>query len=69
MQSNDARLLLHAVVPTLAIGAVAVAVSGAVAGVTGALGAVIGTVLVLLVMGAASSSCKRPRRTTRSCSR
>ncbi|GAO06410.1 MULTISPECIES: hypothetical protein [Streptomyces] len=52
MQSNDARLLLHAVVPTLAIGAVAVAVSGAVAGVTGALGAVIGTVLVLLVMGA-----------------
>ncbi|MFJ9467207.1 hypothetical protein [Streptomyces caniferus] len=52
MQSNDARLLLHALVPTLAIGAVAVAVSGAVAGVTGAIGAVVGTVLVVLVMGA-----------------
>lgn len=52
MQSNDARLLLHALVPTLAIGAVAVAVSGAVAGATGAIGAVVGTVLVVLVMGA-----------------
>ncbi len=52
MQSNDARLLLHAVVPTLAIGAIAVAVSAAVAGGTGAIGAVIGTALVLLVMGA-----------------
>ncbi|GGU43542.1 ATP synthase protein I [Streptomyces albospinus] len=52
MQSNDARLLLHAVVPTLATGAIAAAVSGAVAGATGAIGAVVGTVLVVLVMGA-----------------
>lgn len=52
MQSNDARLLLHALVPTLAIGAIAVGVSAAVAGATGALGAVIGTLLVILVMGA-----------------
>ncbi|MEU5020006.1 hypothetical protein AB0G60_21725 [Streptomyces angustmyceticus] len=52
MQSNDARLLLHAVVPTLAIGVIAVAVSAVVAGATGAIGAVVGTALVLLVMGA-----------------
>lgn len=52
MQSNDARLLLHAVVPTLATGVIAVAVSAAVAGGAGAIGAVIGTVLVVLVMGA-----------------
>ncbi|MEW1752433.1 MULTISPECIES: hypothetical protein [Streptomyces] len=52
MQSNDARLLLHALVPTLAIGVIAVAVSAVVAGATGAIGAVVGTVLVVLVMGA-----------------
>ncbi|MEK2471674.1 MULTISPECIES: hypothetical protein [Streptomyces] len=52
MQSNDARLLLHAAVPTLAAGAIAVAVSGAIAGATGAIGAVVGTALVVLVMGA-----------------
>ncbi|AJC55966.1 MULTISPECIES: hypothetical protein [Streptomyces] len=52
MLSNDARLLLHAAVPTLAAGAIAVAVSGAIAGATGAIGAVVGTVLVVLVMGA-----------------
>ncbi|MER7989801.1 hypothetical protein ABTY53_30065 [Streptomyces noursei] len=52
MQSNDARLLLHAAVPTVAAGAIAVAVSGAIAGATGAIGAVVGTVLVVLVMGA-----------------
>ncbi|MEV0370099.1 hypothetical protein AB0I10_09765 [Streptomyces sp. NPDC050636] len=52
MQSNDARLLLHAVVPTLAIGVVAVSVSAVVAGVPGAIGAVVGTALVVLVMGA-----------------
>ncbi|MEV6565402.1 hypothetical protein [Streptomyces kronopolitis] len=51
MQSNDARLLLHALVPTLALGAVAVGVSVAVAGAKGALGAVVGTLLVALVMG------------------
>ncbi|MFE1766343.1 hypothetical protein ACWDBF_12445 [Streptomyces angustmyceticus] len=52
MQSNDARLLLHALVPTLAIGVIAVAVSAVVAGATGAIGAVVGTALVVLVMGA-----------------
>ncbi|MFJ9416251.1 MULTISPECIES: hypothetical protein [unclassified Streptomyces] len=52
MQSNDARLLLHAVVPTLAIGAIAAAVSAVVAGGTAVLGAVLGTALVVLVMGA-----------------
>ncbi|MEU9121866.1 hypothetical protein AB0C96_18745 [Streptomyces sp. NPDC048506] len=52
MQSNDARLLLHAVVPTLAIGVIAVAVSAVVAGAAGAIGAVVGTALVVLVMGA-----------------
>ncbi|MFG2288578.1 hypothetical protein ACGFOU_21230 [Streptomyces sp. NPDC048595] len=52
MQSNDARLLLHAVVPTLAIGALAVVVSAVVAGAQGAIGAVVGTALVMLVMGA-----------------
>ncbi|GES30627.1 hypothetical protein San01_31140 [Streptomyces angustmyceticus] len=38
--------------PTLAIGVIAVAVSAVVAGATGAIGAVVGTALVLLVMGA-----------------
>ncbi|TJZ46014.1 hypothetical protein FCH28_26135 [Streptomyces piniterrae] len=52
MQSNDARLLLHAVVPTLATGALAAVVSAVVAGGTGAVGAVVGTALVVLVMGA-----------------
>ncbi|MGG7571452.1 hypothetical protein [Streptomyces sirii] len=52
MQSNDARLLLHAVVPTLAIGVLAVVVSAVVAGAQGAIGAVVGTALVMLVMGA-----------------
>ncbi|TSB31914.1 hypothetical protein OG422_21740 [Streptomyces sp. NBC_01525] len=52
MQSNDARLLVHALVPTLAAGVVAVAVSAALVGGAGAVGAVIGTLLVVLVMGA-----------------
>ncbi|MFE1175643.1 hypothetical protein [Streptomyces sp. NPDC058773] len=62
MQSNDARLLLHAVVPTLAIGAVAVAVSGVVAGVKGVIGAVVGTVLVVLVMGAGLAVLQKTAR-------
>ncbi|GAA3180298.1 MULTISPECIES: hypothetical protein [Streptomyces] len=52
MQSNDARLLVHALVPTLAAGVVAVAVCAALVGGAGAVGAVIGTLLVVLVMGA-----------------
>ncbi|MFC7965286.1 hypothetical protein [Streptomyces cinereoruber] len=51
MPSNDARILLHTVVPTAAVGAVATVVSGVVAGGKGALGAVVGTVVVLLFMG------------------
>lgn len=52
MQSNDARLLVHALVPTLAAGVVAVAVSAALVGGAGAVGAVVGTLLVVFVMGA-----------------
>ncbi|MEV7417526.1 hypothetical protein [Streptomyces sp. NPDC089919] len=48
---NDARSLLHAVVPTAAVGAIAAAVSGVVAGGKGALGAVVGAVIVILFMG------------------
>ncbi|MFC7919440.1 hypothetical protein [Streptomyces cinereoruber] len=51
MPSNDARILLHTVIPTAAVGAVATVVSGVVAGGKGALGAVVGTVVVLLFMG------------------
>jgi ATP synthase protein I len=51
MQSNDARMLLHCTLPTIAVGVVAGAVSAALAGGRGALGAVFGTVLVILFMG------------------
>lgn len=51
MPSNDARNLLQIAVPTAAVGVVAVAVSGAVAGGKGALGAAIGTLLAILFMG------------------
>lgn len=51
MPSNDARNLLHTAVPTAAVGVIAVAVSGAVAGGKGALGAGIGTLLAILFMG------------------
>lgn len=51
MQSNDARLFLRALFPTLVAGALAVVVSALVAGGKGALGAVVGVVLVLFVMG------------------
>ncbi|MFC8292488.1 hypothetical protein ACFUJ0_03600 [Streptomyces sp. NPDC057242] len=51
MPSNDARILLHTVVPTAAVGVVATVVSGVVAGGKGALGAVVGTLVVLLFMG------------------
>ncbi|MBB1254946.1 hypothetical protein [Streptomyces alkaliterrae] len=48
MQSNDARILRGAAIPTALAGLIGVGVSGAVAGGQGALGAVVGTVLVLL---------------------
>ncbi|MFH8408737.1 hypothetical protein ACH4FX_28640 [Streptomyces sp. NPDC018019] len=51
MQSTDARLLANVSVPSLAAGAIGVAISAAVAGGQGALGAAIGTVLVLVLMG------------------
>ncbi|MFC7974877.1 hypothetical protein [Streptomyces cinereoruber] len=51
MPSNDARILLHTVVPTAAVGAVATVVSGVVAGGKGALGGVVGTLVVILFMG------------------
>ncbi|MEU6364211.1 hypothetical protein ABZ876_00365 [Streptomyces sp. NPDC046931] len=52
MPSNDVRNLLQTAAPTAAVGVIAVAVSGAVAGGKGALGAAIGTVLALVFMGA-----------------
>ncbi|GGY45062.1 hypothetical protein [Streptomyces djakartensis] len=51
MPSNDARNLLQCAVPTAAAGAVAVAVSGVVAGGKGAVGAAVGTALAILFMG------------------
>jgi ATP synthase protein I len=51
MQSNDARMLLHCAVPTIAAGVVGFAVSAALVGGSGALGAAFGTVLVILFMG------------------
>ncbi|MFF0272713.1 MULTISPECIES: hypothetical protein [unclassified Streptomyces] len=51
MPSNDARILLHTVIPTAAVGAIATVVSAVVAGGKGALGAVVGTLVVLFFMG------------------
>jgi len=51
MPSNDARNLLPIAVPTVAVGAIAVAVSAAVAGGKGAVGAAVGVLLSMLFMG------------------
>ncbi|MFE7552188.1 hypothetical protein [Streptomyces gardneri] len=51
MPSNDARILLHTVIPTAAVGAIATVISAVVAGGKGALGAVVGTLVVILFMG------------------
>ncbi|MFG2479250.1 hypothetical protein [Streptomyces fagopyri] len=51
MPSNDARILLQAAVPTVAVGAIAAVVSGVVASGKGALGAVVATLVVILFMG------------------
>ncbi|KUN80326.1 ATP synthase I [Streptomyces bungoensis] len=51
MPSKDARNLLQIAVPAAAAGAIAVAVSAAVAGGKGALGAAVGTLLAVLFMG------------------
>lgn len=52
MQSNDARILWSAAVPTALAGAVGIAVSAAVAGGKGALGAAVGTVVVIAFFSA-----------------
>ncbi|MEV7867592.1 hypothetical protein AB0P17_16130 [Streptomyces sp. NPDC088124] len=51
MPSNDVRNLLHTAVPTAAVGVIAAAVSGVVAGGKGALGAAVGTLVVIVFMG------------------
>ena len=51
MPSNDVRNLLQTAVPTAAVGVIAVAVSGVVAGGNGVLGAAVGVVLAILFMG------------------
>ncbi|WP_081236059.1 hypothetical protein [Streptomyces viridosporus] len=51
MPSNDVRILIQAAVPTAAVGAVAVAIGGAVEGGKGVIGGVVAAVLVILLMG------------------
>ncbi|MGV9648701.1 hypothetical protein ACWDWS_29745 [Streptomyces sp. NPDC003328] len=51
MPSNDARNLLQTAVPTAAVGVLAVAAGGVVAGGKGALGAAVGAVLAIVFMG------------------
>ncbi|MBJ7003434.1 hypothetical protein ACFYMX_13010 [Streptomyces griseofuscus] len=51
MPSSDARILAQAAVPTAVVGALAVVVSGVVAGGKGAIGAVVATLVVILFMG------------------
>ncbi|MEU1659126.1 hypothetical protein ABZ527_23785 [Streptomyces griseofuscus] len=51
MPSSDARILTQAAVPTAVVGALAVVVSGLVAGGKGAIGAVVATLVVILFMG------------------
>jgi ATP synthase protein I len=52
MQSNDARILLSAAIPTSAAGIVAAGVAGGVAGGKGAIGAAVGAALVIAFFGA-----------------
>ncbi|MER5809214.1 hypothetical protein ABT143_13635 [Streptomyces sp. NPDC002033] len=62
MQSNDARTLLHCVVPTTVVGGVGIAVSAALAGGKGALGAAFGAALVLVFMGGGLVALQRTAR-------
>ncbi|MEU6312069.1 hypothetical protein [Streptomyces sp. NPDC047014] len=62
MQSNDARTLLHCVIPTAVVGGAGVAVSAALAGGKGALGAAIGAALVLAFMGGGLVALQRTAR-------
>lgn len=52
MQSNDARILRGAAIPSACVGLVGVIVGAVVAGAKGALGAGLGTVLVVAFFGA-----------------
>ncbi|WP_031082923.1 hypothetical protein [Streptomyces sp. NRRL WC-3549] len=52
MQSNDARILRGAAIPTVCAGLVGVGVGAFVAGSSGAVGAGLGAVLVLVFFGA-----------------
>ncbi|UGY93657.1 hypothetical protein [Streptomyces gobiensis] len=52
MQSNDARILRGAAIPTACVGLVGVLVGAVTAGASGAIGAAIGAVLVLAFFGA-----------------
>jgi ATP synthase protein I len=52
MQSNDARILLSAAIPTSAAGIVAAGVAGGVAGGKGAIGAAAGALLVIVFFAA-----------------
>ncbi|KRV49469.1 ATP synthase I [Wenjunlia vitaminophila] len=62
MQSNDARILLSAAVPTAAVGVVAIGISVAVAGSKGAIGAAFGLVLVLAFFSAGLVALQRSAR-------
>ncbi|WP_405588011.1 hypothetical protein [Streptomyces sp. NBC_01190] len=50
MQSNDVRTLLNCTAPTVAAGAIATVISGALAGGKGAIGAAAGTLVVIAFM-------------------
>ncbi|WP_461008971.1 hypothetical protein [Streptomyces capparidis] len=62
MQSNDARILLSAAVPTAALGLVAVGVSAPVAGSEGAIGAAVGAALVIAFFAAGLVALQRTAR-------
>lgn len=51
MPSNDVRTLLQAAVPTVAVGAIAAALGGVLAGGEGAIGAVVATLVTTFFMG------------------
>ncbi|MCX4528129.1 MULTISPECIES: hypothetical protein [unclassified Streptomyces] len=52
MRSDDVRSLLHIAVPTAVAGALATVISALVVGGKGAIGAVVATLLVIVLMGA-----------------
>lgn len=62
MQSNDARILWSAAVPTAVAGIAAVAVSAAVAGGKGAVGAAVGAALVIAFFSVGLIALQRTAR-------